>query len=175
MSPQRAHPLPQASKSEALPSCALRVRQNVSIVDHLGTGSSVLLCQPNETVPRMTVPDDVGHPFAHRPGEDGGGLRGKRLDEQFESQVDPCCGEKLARTLQFARELWLPVPCYRLTYLTQRLTRHALDLREFLHTAVGLLLDQVPRQFALEGDHGERLPQQIMQVTREAESFLLDL
>src|SRR5712691_1857088 len=142
MSPQRAHPLPQASKSEALPNCAFRVRQNVSIVDHLGTGSSVLLCQPNETVLRVTVPDDVGHSFAHRPGEDGGDLGGKRLAERFDLRVDPCCGEELTRPLQFARELWLPVPCHRLTYLTQRLTRHALDLREFLHTAVGLLLDQ---------------------------------
>src|SRR5712691_7427708 len=137
MSPQRAYPLPQTSKTEALPSCAFRMRQNISIVDHLGTGSSVLLGQPNETVPRMTVPYDVGHPFAYRPGEDGGDLGGKRLAERFESQVDPCGGEELARTLQFARELWLPVPCHRLTYLTQR-----------LHTEVGLLLDQVPRQFA---------------------------
>ena len=98
------------------------------VVDHLGPDTPILLRQLNETVLRTTVPDHVGHSFAHRPGEDSGGLRGKRLNERFESQVDPCCGEELARPLQFARELWLTIPSNGLTYLAQRLTCHPFDL-----------------------------------------------
>ncbi len=69
----------------------------------------------------------------------------------------------------------MPVPCYCLTHLAQRLTRHPLDLRDLLGTAVGFLFDEVPRQFALERDHGERVSQQVMQITRQAQPFFLYL
>src|SRR6266567_9057807 len=79
-SSQRAHTLPQASEPQAgTPIWTFRTRCSSPIVDHFGTDCSVPLEQCDLAVLRTTVPDDVGHSFAHRPGQDSGDLRGTRL------------------------------------------------------------------------------------------------
>src|SRR5713101_2313560 len=175
-SSQRAHPLPQASEPQAgTTRWTFRTRFSSSIVDHCGTDCSVSLDQRDLAVSGSAVPNDVGYPLAHRPGKNGGRLRRKGEGVQFDLGVDPRRFQELARPLQFALKPGLPVAGHRLTYLTQRLACHTFNLRELLRTTLSVFRDQVPRQFALEGDHGERLPQQIMQVASQARSLLLDL
>ena len=40
-----------------------------AIAQHLDTDLPVLVDHLNVTAPRAAVPDNVGHPFAHRPGK----------------------------------------------------------------------------------------------------------
>ncbi len=161
---QCAHPLSQAGQSQTGTSRTFRLISTASIAQHLDTGLSVLVDHSNVTLPRSAVPDDVGHPFAHRPGECCVYGWWEHLLDGVDLYIDPGGGEELLRSPQLARKIRLPVASHRLTHLTQRVPRHALNLREFLHAAVGFLRDQLPRQFALEGDHGQGLTQEIMQV-----------
>src|SRR6266567_2853660 len=137
--------------------------------------ASMLPRQSDETGPCTAVPDDVGHPFAHSPGQDSVYDRGKFPGDQLDLSIDPRRFQQLPCTIQFTLQSRLSVSCNGFTHLAERLAGHPLDLGEFLRTAVGILLDQEPRQFALERDHRERMPQQIMQVTRQAHSLFLDL
>src|SRR5258706_11186408 len=89
VSSQRAHPLPQANESQARARCAFHPLSSASIVEHLGPDSPILLGESNETVLRTTVPDNVGHPFAHRPGQHGGCLWWKGGGERVNLIVDP--------------------------------------------------------------------------------------
>ena len=68
----------------------------VPIVEYFSPDQTILLRQLNAALPCMAVPDDVGYPFAHRPGKNGGRLRRKDEGVRFDLVVDPCCGEELA-------------------------------------------------------------------------------
>src|SRR5258708_33748087 len=78
---QRAHPLPQASKSQARAGGAFRLLSSAPVVEYFSPQRAILLSQLNAAMPRATVPDDVGHPFAPLPGTHGAeGQRESRFD-----------------------------------------------------------------------------------------------
>src|SRR5260370_26667421 len=99
---QRAHPLPQASESQARAGGAFRLLSSASVVEYFGPERAILLSQLNAAMPRATVPDDVGHPFAHRPGKHVVEGQWQSLFEGASLVVDPRRFQELPGPLQFA-------------------------------------------------------------------------
>src|SRR5712691_451202 len=107
---QCGHPLTQAREPQAV-ACGFAACQFAwsSVVEDLSRNRAMLLDQPNETGLSAAVSDDIGHAFAHCPGEDGVYGSGKGLEKGFDSGIDPSGGEQLACSLQFAFQVRLSI------------------------------------------------------------------
>src|SRR5712692_9129634 len=175
--------------------CILRFLSSQPIVDHLSADGFIFTDESDEAVPRAAVPDHIGHPLAHRPGEYSIRERFQLPGSVFNLACDPCRREHLPGTIQFALKPGLSIPGDGHSHLAQSLTRHALDFAHLLHCPrkvpargtpllplpagntidqrlqsmvgvplAGTLLDETPCQFALERNHGQGMPKQIMEV-----------
>ena len=144
----------------------------VSVVSYLGADGSALAGNPNVAATRTTVPDHIGHSLAHCPGQHGVRSRRQCSCRVLDGACDPCCFQQLPRTVQFTLQPRLPVPGNGLAHLAQGPAGHILDIVDFSGRVRGFLLDQAPRQFALEGDQRQGVPKQVMQIARQTQPLL---
>src|SRR5260370_18349169 len=108
---QRARPLPHASKSQARAGGAFRLLSSAPVVEYFSPERAILLSQLNAAMPRATVPDDVGHPFAHRPGKHGVEGQWESLFEGVNLVVDPRRFQELPGPPQSPLYTWSPLSC----------------------------------------------------------------
>jgi hypothetical protein len=71
-----------------------------------------------------------------------------------------------------ARSRRLPVAGHRRPHLAQRLTRGALNVGDLRRRERGCGRQQPPGQLALEHDHRQAVPEQVVQVASEAQPLL---
>src|SRR5256885_15379253 len=165
--PMRVDALIEAGEAAAAPGFRdLQLPPPWSIINHLGTDSAIFMGESDGAATRATVPDHVSHSLAHSPGEHCICGRLQLPGRVFNLPCDPARGEDLPGTVQFALKPGLPVSCNGLAHLAQGMAGSALDLANLLDCARRLLLDETPCQFALERNHGQGMPEQIMEIAR---------
>ena len=136
--------------------------------------ASVVARDADGAAARAAVADDVGRPLAHRPGQHG--LH--RLRQQTGAVLDPAGDaggvEHLLGPDQLLAEGRLAVAGDRLAHLAQRPPRDRLGLADLLRRPLGRRGQEPAGQFALQRDQGEAVPEQVVQVAREAQALLGD-
>jgi len=101
----------------------------------------------------MTMTDYVGDSFSHGPSQDHVERRRPFSAQLLDIIGNSRCFEQLSRAISFVDQCWLSVARKTIAGFAQYLTRDLFYLGEFLGIACGFFGDQVPGQFALEGNH----------------------
>jgi hypothetical protein len=121
---------------------------------------------------RVAVTDHVGRALAHGPGENRVDLDGQRHVRFGQVTVDPGSGEGCLRALERVGEGQPPVALDGLTHFGEGGSRDGLDVVELGRGLRGLPLDELPRELALEGDHGQAVAEQVVKVARDPQALV---
>src|SRR5262249_5420594 len=134
---------------------ASRRRGGAAVVVDLDGGAVAVPRNADVAVLRVAVPDDVGRALANSPGEDRLDLGRDGDPAAVDAIVDAGSGERGLGTLERLVEPEAPVAEHRTAHFGECLATHGVDVRELGCSTARVSLDELPRELALQRDHGQ--------------------
>src|SRR5438552_17693031 len=109
----------------------------------------------------------IRYPLAERPGENGLNRRRQGHVLTFGPELDPGCGQGFASTGQLGAERRLAITGDRVTDFPQGVSRHPLDVVDFVCGQPWGRFDQPSSQLTLQGAHRQAVAEEIMEISGE--------
>jgi hypothetical protein len=127
--------------------------------------------QKDLAVPGAAVPDHVRGPLTHRPGEDSVRCVRQHADLVLDPAGDAGRFQHLTGAAQLLVERRLPVAGDGLSHLAQGLPCDAFDIADLCRGLLWRGGQEASCELALQRDQGEAVAQEVVQVSREAQTL----
>ena len=120
------------------------------------------------------VPDHVGDPLAHRPGEQLAQVRGHLVGGVRQVGLDLGGGQRGAGPGQLAGQGQLAVALDGAAYVGERVAGEPLEVGELGAGPLGVDVEQPVGELGLDRDDGQRVAEDVVQVAGEPGALVLD-
>ncbi len=122
---------------------------------------------PDRAPGSAAVAHDVRGRLADHPAQERVGRAVELFRRALDTDVDPCRSQGHLRARQLRVEVHAPIACNRVPDVAQGRAHQRLDLAQFGRGLRRIPVQQPARKLGLEGDHGQAVTKEVVQVPRD--------